>query len=342
MKKIMIVIALLLAVPVALAAISTVTGACVDAGSAADLDLTQGSIESDTELQIFAEQQAVVLGAVLDIDVGSIDPIPAGTPVNSYIVHFDPVGEPTAGINLSGSVTLDRPVVGLIYTDATLGPSDSVVGNAAAYEPAIEANHREIEGADTATIVGNTVSMNLSSSWAIDEVRIIELEPVIVTTSRSGPDSVDVMTAQCWTITICVDAWAGVTDVVVQGGIGADLNVTEVTVDEVTYYPTYPMTKKTSQTLGAVTLTKRGGKMGATIVTWDVGAMAAEDAAECIELVVCTGLNPKDKQEFTTGDVDQELDGGFSAEYMLGETELKSPETDPLTVYVNPEPPDVD
>ena len=157
--------------------------------------------------------------------------------------------------------------------------------------------------------------------------------PVIVNTSRLGHDIVNVNTVEYWDITITVcnyDALNNPTDVVVQGGIGADLVVTEVN-DEAVDPPL--LTKGDTAIFNGIVLTKKGGKMGATIVRWDVGTLSV---GECLplDLEVKTGLNPKDKQEFTSAEDDHELDGGFSATYWYGGMEYETPETEPLTVDV--------
>jgi hypothetical protein len=156
--------------------------------------------------------------------------------------------------------------------------------------------------------------------------------PVIVTTSRSEPDSVAVNVKEYWDITITVcnyDADNNPTDVVVQGGIGADLVVTEVNST-----PIDPPVVKGTPFLGSdFTLTKKGGKMGATIVRGDIETLVSGNCFT-LDLVIETGLNPKLKQEFTSAEEDHELDGGFSATYLYNGIEYKTPETEPLTVDV--------
>jgi hypothetical protein len=159
-------------------------------------------------------------------------------------------------------------------------------------------------------------------------------EPTL-TTSRFDPDEVGIGVVQSWTITItiCPDEFEDLDDVVVQGGIGADLVITKVDVIAVDY----PMEKKTEQVVVVdgkeVTLIKKGGKMGATIVKWDIGTLESNGCLT-LELTVETGLNPKDKQEFTSAEDDHELDGGFSATYTYLGEEYETFETEPLTVNV--------
>jgi len=156
-----------------------------------------------------------------------------------------------------------------------------------------------------------------------------------VTTSRSGPDSVDIGTTgevDEWTITIgiCPDD-EDLEEVIVQGGIGADLAITEVNGNPVSS----PMEKKTEQVVVVdgkeVTLIKKGGNMGATIVKWEIGTLVS---CLTLELTVETGLNPQDKQEFTSAELGHELDGGFSATYTYDGSEYETIETEPLTVDI--------
>ena len=149
-----------------------------------------------------------------------------------------------------------------------------------------------------------------------------------------GKLSVNVGDLEEWTITIKIcPGDDDLEDVVVQGGIGADLAITEVNGIAVLY----PMEKKTEQVVFVdgkeVTLIKKGGKMGATIVKWDIGTLVINDCLT-LELTVQTGLNPKDKQEFTSAELGHELDGGFSATYWYCGMEYETPETEPLTVDV--------
>ena len=145
------------------------------------------------------------------------------------------------------------------------------------------------------------------------------VEPT-VTTSRSGPDEVNVGAVQSWTITIeiCPDD-EDLEEVIVQGGVGADLVITSYT----------------TPAQGTVSTEKKGkGKMGATIVKWDIGTLLVSNDCLTLELTVQTGFNPKDKQEFTSAELGHELDGGFSATYTYDGIEYETIETEPLTVDV--------
>ena len=153
-------------------------------------------------------------------------------------------------------------------------------------------------------------------------ISAMAFEPT-VTTSRSGPDSVDIGTpgeVDEWTIIIeiCPDD-EDLEEVVVQGGIGADLVITSYT----------------TPIQGTVSTEKKGkGKMGATMVKWDIGTLLVSNGCLTLELTVETGLNPKDKQEFTSAELGHELNGGFSATYTYDGVEYETIETEPLTVDV--------
>jgi hypothetical protein len=149
------------------------------------------------------------------------------------------------------------------------------------------------------------------------------VEPT-VTTSLTGPDPAYVGVETSWTITIEIwgDDDEALSDVVVQGGIGADL-------DEITFV---------SPSSGTVVIGKKNvgqgkQKMRATMVTWDIGPLAVDEHLTLV-LTVTTGENPKEKQEFTSVEEDHELDGGFSATYTYLGVEYETLETDPLLVDV--------
>jgi hypothetical protein len=141
---------------------------------------------------------------------------------------------------------------------------------------------------------------------------------VSITTSLMGPETVYVGEEAVWFISIDVTADVDVMDVIVQDGMGADL-------DEIVLgFPTH----------GTADAFKKGnGKMGATMVRWEIGDLLAGETAS-IMVTVTTGYNPQDKHEFTSPELGHELDGGASATYWLDEIEYETEETLPLTVDV--------
>ncbi len=176
----------------------------------------------------------------------------------------------------------------------------------------------------TYTIKIETILINGGDGFhGIDQLQLSGnlMEPTVTTNLSSGPTTVDVgeFPVPVWTITIQIcSSDVNLNNVVVQGGIGADLVVTDDDPDQ-----------------GIVTRERKGKKeKGATIVRWVIGDLEA--GSGCLDLVLTfnTGLNPNDKQEFTSAEEDHELDGGFSATYWYEGMEYQTPETDPLTVDV--------
>lgn len=162
--------------------------------------------------------------------------------------------------------------------------------------------------------------------------------PVMVTTAiTSGESTVSVGAEESWDIEITVEAkYADVCDVVVQDGMGADLD--QIQLDGTSVEPgDGPVGVNT----GTAELVKKGeGKKGANMVIWDVGDLA-EDAPATLVVTVTTGFNAprshrfQPKHEFTSADPEHELDGGASATYTLCDAVVyKSPESVPLAVEV--------
>lgn len=141
---------------------------------------------------------------------------------------------------------------------------------------------------------------------------------VTVTTSLSGPATVLVGEEAAWDITITASSDQDVTGVIIKDGMGADLD--EIVVN--------------APTQGTADAAKQGkGRMGATMVTWNVGDIPAGGTAT-LTVTVTTGLNPKGMHEFTEAALAHELDGGASATYFFEGIEYESPETMPLTADV--------
>ena len=159
-----------------------------------------------------------------------------------------------------------------------------------------------------------------------------------VTTSLSGPPEVVINAEEAWVITITVtgDDEVPLNGVVVQGGMGADL-------DEISQF---------SISSGTAVIEKKNvgqgkQKMRATMVTWTLNL--GVDAEETLVIDVTTGWNAKALKtgnelpkwhEFTEEEYGHELDGGVSATFSVldCDTEFSTDETDPLTVDVIPGP----
>lgn len=90
---------------------------------AAPADVNDNVFESDTSIFLFEEQKGVTGISqaspllVDDVPGGAVEPDQiAGVPVDSYFLHFDPVGiSGTDIMNLTGTVTFSTPILGLIW-----------------------------------------------------------------------------------------------------------------------------------------------------------------------------------------------------------------------------------
>lgn len=202
MKQILIIFILLgLMVAPARAAITGTTGAA-NSTQPIPSNLSLNASESNTEIFVYAEQQNRVLGGNLDLDIteaGLYEPGPdmderadlspgvvlAGTTVNSYIVHFDEVdGGP---YTLEGSVTLDKPILGLIILTDYLNASDSELGASGTTYDGTSVRgldiltHNQDPLELTLNINANTVWFKLTVNNAMDELRIVEVpEPATI------------------------------------------------------------------------------------------------------------------------------------------------------------------
>jgi len=99
--------------------------------------LVIGDCESSDYAFVFDEQQGVTLP--IDMDVDASEPgiyanyydltpaiLPAGTVVNSHLIHFDPVGIQTARV--AGWITFDQDILGVMVNHEALDASDAIVG----------------------------------------------------------------------------------------------------------------------------------------------------------------------------------------------------------------------
>ncbi len=143
-----------------------------------------GAIESNFASRAFDERQSLVLTAGLELNITasgtsvatSFSPglVPAGTTIHSHFLHTDPV-ENTARI-FEGTLTFDRPILGLITTTGRLNATDALLGlPGIAYESTNTG--RGLEGTDRLTISADRLRLEFrfSTSSSTDNVRIITL-----------------------------------------------------------------------------------------------------------------------------------------------------------------------
>ncbi len=145
------------------------------------------ALTSDDQAFVFEERRCATLAANLPVDV--LNPtgtygdttaqpgvIPAGTQVDSYYVHFDQPG--TAGTeSVTGTLTFDQPVLGIIFLTPTLNATDAAVGAPGTTYPAgANTTFRGYEGpSDTVQVSADrrTVTFSATVGAYQDELRII-------------------------------------------------------------------------------------------------------------------------------------------------------------------------
>ncbi|MES2794292.1 MAG: FecR domain-containing protein, partial [Planctomycetota bacterium] len=103
----------------------------------APTSVAEGHTESNETLLLFLERERQMLTDTLPVTVTEpglyttftdrIAWLPAGVEVDSYLVHFDPVGSKSnqAPVSVRGTVTFDRPILGLIARGDQLTYGDS-------------------------------------------------------------------------------------------------------------------------------------------------------------------------------------------------------------------------
>jgi hypothetical protein len=149
-----------------------------------DLD----AYESDDVLIVFSEQQNVLLQDDLRVNFtepGLYDdrsdlptPVPriaAGTLVDSYFLHADPV---TGGILYSGSITFDTDVLGVIVGGVLLDESDDIIGSPTtfyAWDYYGAGRGLALSGRDTIelSLDRRTITFSFTTRRLMDEVRVI-------------------------------------------------------------------------------------------------------------------------------------------------------------------------
>jgi hypothetical protein len=150
--------------------------------------VVNSGLESNTLTYFFTEQRDLVLPSDVAVNIttpgtynsnGSLTPgtIAAGTKVDSYYLHTDPVGQPSTGINYVGSVTFDTPILGVIVLDAQFNASNGLLGAAGTLYSAsgqgLELGSAAGDDSVALSIDGETLSYNLETSTAADDIRII-------------------------------------------------------------------------------------------------------------------------------------------------------------------------
>lgn len=168
------------------------------------------ALNGDHRIVAFDESQCVTLGSGLAVDItpgGDSGTIPAGTKVSSQFLHFDPTG--ASALTLSGSVTTDGPVLGVITSPGNLAASDSLGAAGTMYPTGDGARGLEPPGpfpadGDSAAISGaDSVTVALKDRFHFDQVRVISECP------PPPPPGDEGCTPGFWKQSQHFDSWVG-------------------------------------------------------------------------------------------------------------------------------------
>jgi hypothetical protein len=142
-------------------------------------------LTSNTCVRLFHERQDVSLARNLKVDIskpGTYDRradltpawIPAGTVVDSHLLHADNIGN--AKVRLTGSVTFDADILGLIVSDRSLDKSDGLGSPTTSYPTDLERRGLELAwGGDIVTVSPDrrTLTFDLGFSTVLDQIRVL-------------------------------------------------------------------------------------------------------------------------------------------------------------------------
>ncbi len=172
--------------------VASTTGAV--ASTPPPASIVWNALQSDSQISLIQERLGAIVAAPLAVDVdgtpGLYDQasdrkpgqILAGSHVDVHLLHFDPFNNP---VRLSGSVTFNRPIVGLSFTLATLLASDVLGAAGTVYPTAGNSSFREFE-LSPGTVVGDLAEISpdrrtLSVDWGVteyyDELRVFTAVP---------------------------------------------------------------------------------------------------------------------------------------------------------------------
>ncbi|MEM1210887.1 MAG: hypothetical protein AAGI68_01180 [Planctomycetota bacterium] len=161
------------------ATITGFTGDAVD-GGALPPNLNVNQVEGPDAFVFF--EGTTTLSADITVDGGGT--ITAGTAVDIHILHFDPV-IPTSDVFTTlfaaGTVTFDDAVLGIVTSGPNLIATNNLVAGTSTIYNAF--NVQQLEGADTASFAGSTVTFDLRNAGknngaSFDQIRIFTVGSV--------------------------------------------------------------------------------------------------------------------------------------------------------------------
>ncbi len=169
---------------------------CVSPGP----DFVPGKFEDSNHILVFPERSHVRLQSDLEVDVTEPGkyarvrrrdkhPVASGQQIRSYLLQLNPIGEFTRQevdhARVIGQITFDRPILGLIGKTTLLTETDELLGHPlgdyGAPRRGIEPSRPDDtpdSGRDSVTLSRDrrTLSLDLSASSAVDQIRIVVSE----------------------------------------------------------------------------------------------------------------------------------------------------------------------
>ncbi|HUT08854.1 MAG TPA: DUF1559 domain-containing protein [Thermoguttaceae bacterium] len=169
--------------------------------------LVFNSEESNSVAKLYQERAAFTLPSDISVDAsspgtytgsgGSGTTIPAGTPVDVYYLHFDPVGKQRAEI-YNGVVRFGGSILGVIYTKGKLDETDGTLGKSGVQYPTGQSSRNFENGADVITLtegMDTFVINRFQSTFPGENVRIITEAGSSVCSSYGMNNQASVLTA---------------------------------------------------------------------------------------------------------------------------------------------------
>jgi hypothetical protein len=162
-----------------------------------DIQDAPGEPQSNTTAFIWSERTGLTLSSPVSVDLTttgtanagnnyrpSPGTIAAGTKVDTYLLHSDPVG--SGAQNYVFSITFDTKILGVIDTISGLAATDSTLGSPTTTYPGASTS-RALELPDTLVWVSNNgLTLNFTTSTAVDEARILVVAVPEPSTAISG------------------------------------------------------------------------------------------------------------------------------------------------------------
>jgi hypothetical protein len=133
-----------------------------------------GAWENDSNIRVFGERYNTELTTALTIG-GKV--IPAGTKVNSYYVHADPVGSANVNREYTGSISFGSQILAIAASTADLQATAAQFGKpGVTYSTSTDQGLEYNDSATTGTTVGK-VNLDFNAYNTSDAVRVITLAP---------------------------------------------------------------------------------------------------------------------------------------------------------------------